>query len=104
MSEFDFIQESTRCSKELADFSFFLVVCYLTDAKFFINNIKYHVAKFRFMCLLFQIRVTLLLVTCRHQHPFTTNQIERIELHVLIVYLFHFIKHIKFGRKDTKNI
>jgi hypothetical protein len=41
--------------------------------------------------------VATILIARRHQHPFTTNQVKRIEPHFFIVYLFHITKHIKSG-------
>ena len=41
--------------------------------------------------------VTTVFITCRHQHPFITDQVEWIEFHVLIINLFHIIKQIKTG-------
>ena len=51
---------------------------------------------------------TRLLVTSSHQHPFTTNEVERIKLHFLIVNLIHILidwftlpfRHIRYTTRS----
>jgi hypothetical protein len=44
-----------------------------------------------------------MLVASRYQHPFITNEVERIELHFLVVNLFHIFQYLKFVAKLAKS-